>query len=241
MDAPYAQTNLQLYRQLRDAGFDEEELTLVRRGYETAMALFSSQFRANGKPFLSHLVGTASVLGRAGARPPVVVAGLLHAAYAQGNWPRGARQAARRQRLTSAVGSDVEALVHAYTTLPWNPARLGTLLEHAASLSGPEADVVLMRLANLLEDHLDEGMAYSAKGGARRAERYPDAIQIAKLLGHAGLARDLEMALGQNQAATIPEALRSSARASFTLGPKGATRGSKAGWRGLRRRARRAL
>jgi (p)ppGpp synthase/HD superfamily hydrolase len=61
----YAQTNLQLYRQLRDR--TDADVALVAAAYELALSLFPRSFRATGKPFLCHLVGTASILDSHGA------------------------------------------------------------------------------------------------------------------------------------------------------------------------------
>ena len=79
MREAYAQTNLQLYAQLRRANADESDLALVRRGYDLAMHLCPASFRGSGKPLLAHLVGTASILASLGQPTRVVTAGLLHA------------------------------------------------------------------------------------------------------------------------------------------------------------------
>ena len=57
----YAQTNLQLYTQLSDIEYSQEARGQVLRAYELALQLFSGHYRANGKPFIAHLVGTASI------------------------------------------------------------------------------------------------------------------------------------------------------------------------------------
>ena len=59
----FAQTNIQLLNQLHREGYSADDLHLVRVAYRFAMDLFSGQFRASGKTFIAHLVGTASVLG----------------------------------------------------------------------------------------------------------------------------------------------------------------------------------
>src|SRR5262245_13883641 len=113
----YAQTNLQLYTQLRRAAYTDTDLGLVRAGYDLAMNLFSASFRGSGKPLLSHLVGTASILASIGRSPAVVTAGLLHAAYALGDFGDGrfGTTDAKRARVRMAVGSEVEDLVARYT------------------------------------------------------------------------------------------------------------------------------
>src|SRR4051812_50130353 len=77
----YAQTNLQLYAQLRRAGAAEQDLALVRAGYDLAMHLCPASFRGSGKPLLAHLVGTASILAAMDQSARVVTAGGLHAGF----------------------------------------------------------------------------------------------------------------------------------------------------------------
>ena len=220
---PYAQTNLQLFNQLRAAGWAEADLSRARDSYELAMQLFTGQFRSNGKPFLSHLVGTASALVAAGRPPAVVLGGLLHAVYAQGEWGDGRSRVAeeRRPRVREVAGADVEDLVYRYTLLAWNERTIPELRARADQLSGPEAEVVTMRLANLLDDYLDLGMAYSHKG--EKAKLAPphllDAVDIAERLGMHALAEDLRGVIGENAEVDLSPALVREDRGSFTLAP----------------------
>ena len=50
----YAQTSLQLFNQMRQAGYSPDDLATVRRAYDLAMKLFTSEYRGSGKPLLSH-------------------------------------------------------------------------------------------------------------------------------------------------------------------------------------------
>jgi hypothetical protein len=59
---PFAQTNLQLFHQLRNAGYDEADLVCIHQAYQLACQVFTGFFRGSGKPFIAHLVGTASIL-----------------------------------------------------------------------------------------------------------------------------------------------------------------------------------
>ena len=82
----YAQTNIQLFNQLQREGYGAADLEAVARAYDLAIALTTGRFRASGKTFIAHLVGTAGILGSLKAPGPLVVAGLLHAAYAAGDF-----------------------------------------------------------------------------------------------------------------------------------------------------------
>ena len=81
-----AQTNIALYRQMHELGYSDDGLALIRRSYSLAAKLFTSQYRATEKPFVCHLVGTASIMAQLKASPVLVSVGLLHAAYQSGNF-----------------------------------------------------------------------------------------------------------------------------------------------------------
>lgn len=109
----YAQTNIQLFNQLQEADYDLTDLTCVCDAYALAMRLFTGCFRQSGKTFISHLVGTSSILAQIRASPTTVAAGLLHSAYSHGEFGTAERgfSEAKRQQLSVAVGSEVERLV----------------------------------------------------------------------------------------------------------------------------------
>jgi hypothetical protein len=152
-----AQTNVQLCRQLVAAGWTDDDLRWMRDAYELDMELFSGQFRANGKTQLAHHVGVASALAHTGARPAVVVAGLVHSAYFLGEFGNGrfALNPDKRVRVREAVGPEVETLVHDYTELQWDPHSVGALVDSIAPRSATTRDVVAMRLANEVDEHSD--------------------------------------------------------------------------------------
>jgi (p)ppGpp synthase/HD superfamily hydrolase len=88
--ASRAQTHLQFCRQMQDAEYSTQDLVLVDRAYRLAMQLFAGHYRPNNKPFIAHLVGTASILAAVHQPAFVVAAGLLHSAYWLG-WDARAR------------------------------------------------------------------------------------------------------------------------------------------------------
>src|SRR5690348_15752592 len=126
MSDAYAQTNLQLYAQLRRCGADASDLALVRRGYGLAMHLCPASFRGSGKPLLAHLVGTASILASIRQPARVITAGLLHAVYVFGDFGDASRGSgdSRRARVKEAVGIEVEDLIFRYTHFDWNASTI---------------------------------------------------------------------------------------------------------------------
>jgi (p)ppGpp synthase/HD superfamily hydrolase len=209
----YAQTNIQLYGQLEAHGYGPEDIATVYRGYGLAMTLFSGQFRGSGRPFLSHLVGTASVLVEVRAPIEVVTTGLLHSAYSHGefgNYWRGPSPC-KRGRVATAVGDEIEALVLAYTLLPWTGETIRRLATTVASLETQQRHVLLVRLANEVDDHQDRGLLY-VSDPERRRDFIRMALhrceEMAERLGYPALARELARVLNETLTAAVPSGLR---------------------------------
>ena len=168
----YAQTNLQLYGQMLRAGRPELELRLVRDAYELAVRLFAGHFRGNGKPFLAHLVGVASILAEHGHPIESVTAGLLHSVYSFGEFGDGTRglSSRKRQEVRQTVGTAVEELVSHYTTSDWRLVTLCALRDVPNLRRQPRKEVFHLKVADVLEDHLDQGLGYIA--GETTRQRY---------------------------------------------------------------------
>jgi hypothetical protein len=92
-----------------------------------------------------------------------VRAALLHNAYRHGVWRDGRpRPTARRRReVRAATGPEIEQLVFAYHGFPWSEASVQELLARGGTLDGTERDLVVLRLANEVEDRLDLGLLHS--------------------------------------------------------------------------------
>ena len=222
---PVAQTNLQLYGQLRGLGYTETDLVSVRAAYQLALRLFPDFYRACEKPFLAHLVGAASIL--AADRPSIalVCAGLLHSAYILGDFGTGLLgvHEAKRSRLRAAVGPEIEAIVFRYATRPWS-STAPEIARTAAALPPLDRDVVLIRLADELENLVDSGLQYHPDAEHRLQDlalALPAWSATARALGQEHLASRLEEA--QAQAAlpglSVARALRSDHDRSFHMPP----------------------
>lgn len=209
----FAQTNIQLFNQLQQAGYKHADLVCVRDAYAFAMRLFTGCFRPSGKTFISHLVGTASILADSHASGPTVAAGLLHSAYSHGEFGTGARgiSEAKRKQLQLVVGIEAEHLVAQYTSSPWDAQTISALLK---SLPGPGSvarEVLLIRLANELEDHLDCAALYSGIAEYRRnaiRSYLFRCIDIAEKLGLPALAAALSRAFEETLSMELPLAFQ---------------------------------
>jgi Glycosyltransferase like family 2 len=76
-----AQTRTALREQAALRGYDAGQLRNLESACDFSTLLFDGVYRPDGRPFLNHVIGTASALIRYEMREDVVLAGLLHAAY----------------------------------------------------------------------------------------------------------------------------------------------------------------
>jgi hypothetical protein len=217
-----AQTNIQLYEQLLTTGYGMQDLTRVRAAYSLATRLFAGQLRPEGRPFVCHLVGVASILAMLGADSTTVVAGLLHSAYTHGDFGFGRGRMTRqaRDRLRTAVGPQVELVVAGYSSHRWNVDSVTDWATNAAGLDAQVRQIIVIRLVDLAEDALDSGLQFSAK-----AENPHRAIPAAVLAGLADalqfplLGNSLRRALQEKREANTLAPLREPHLGSYVIGP----------------------
>jgi (p)ppGpp synthase/HD superfamily hydrolase len=214
-----ALTNLDLYEQLHRAGHGEADLLRIRDSYIFAVGLFSDRFRASGKPFLAHLVGTASLVASFDARLPVVIAALLHAVYESGAFADGTTGPVddHRRTVRERVGAEVEELVSAYHGLRWNAAESERIAGSIGRADARVRDVLLIRLANEIEDHLGNAMRLSGKGRTRYAGLRESCLAVARALGRPDIADALTAVYRDSDAADWAVALAVQDAVSFRV------------------------
>lgn len=220
----YAQTNLQLYNQMRRAGYGEPDLKAVHDAYELATRLFTGKFRGSGKPLICHLVGTASVLCALRADARLLAAAVLHAAYFFGEFGdgRGGMTPDRRALVREVVGAEAEDLLARYHMMDWRPSTANALSVRREALSPGERDVLLIRLANELEDHLDLGVLFCHNASQRKdiiAASLHLCIQLAERIGEPLLAGELQRVFEEVETSEVPEALRHPQDYTYLLAP----------------------
>jgi (p)ppGpp synthase/HD superfamily hydrolase len=210
--AQIPQTHLQLFRQMRGKGYSEAELAMVAKAYLVATELFANRFRPCGRPFVAHLVGASAILVWLKAPIHMVVAELLHAAYQEGDFPSSLEGMTprKRKKLTAAIGAEAEALVAAYTV--GSRSLTGLLASHARfnEMSTFERDILLMQLANELDDYRDFAGNHAANADERIAvirQCGQHQVEMAEWLGRPELARALRETYADSIAAVAPAPL----------------------------------
>jgi hypothetical protein len=210
----YAQTNLQLYDQLCRDGYSDRDISLVRCAYDLAMRLFTCLMLPSGKLFIDHLVGTASVLAALRAPIEVVAAGLIHAAYFNGDFGtiRTGVTDAKRKEIRNKLGANLEVYVARYHAMSWDSKTIPAIRDGVGDLDRIGRYVLLIRLANELEHRLDFADVYADNAEWFRAykERYlPMIIDMANGLGFPALAAELAEAFNEAASGEIPPEARS--------------------------------
>jgi (p)ppGpp synthase/HD superfamily hydrolase len=208
----YAQTNIQLFNQLRHDGYANIALSLIRDAYELAMQLYSGYFIGSGRTQIAHNVGTASILGALHLPAEVIAAGLIHNVYDNGDFGDGRRGAskARRRQIRQALGVTVEEYVYRF------PAVRQVVISFSTALSSQIISTARKRLDTLdpvdrqvllivLAEQLDHGLSheYTNRNPLRMRE-------VAEQVGFSTLATELEQAFSTPAVPLTGEALNRS-------------------------------
>ena len=210
----HAQTNIQFFEQLHRESYSSADLSLMRDAYELAVRLFTGLYRPSGKTFIAHAVGTASIFSSLRMSVNLIAAALVHAAYEHGDFGEGTKgiTASKREQVRRAVGKEAEEYVAKYTALRWNSKTIPTVYNSVHSLEPIDRDVLLIRLANELDDLWDLGIFYCLKAELKRQHHIqfgPMLVEMAEKLGFPALAAELTRVLQETASAKIFSELRS--------------------------------
>ena len=219
-----AQTHLQLFEQMRSNGYSAAELVMVAEAYRTATKLFAGRFRPCGRPFVSHLVGTSAILVWLKAPMPIVIAALLHAAYQEGDFANSLEgiSARKRKELREAIGAEAEELVAAYTAGSRSLAGIMASYARFHQMSSAERDILLIQLANELDDYRDLASNHAANADERIAvirQCGSQQADMAEWLGRPALAQALRETYAESIAAFIPKPLLSEFAYGYEIVP----------------------
>ena len=210
----YAQTNIQLFMQLRNDGYNDADCRSVRMAYDTAVRLFTGRVARSGKTAIAHAVGTASILSSLRVPVNMVAAGLLHNAYQNGDFGdrRMGMTSRKRLQVRSMAGSEVEQYVAGFASLSWNKRTIPGICESLAGLNSVDREVVLIRLADHLEHHLDYGLLYfeTHKGQQLMDQdvHVDHIVDMAEQLGFSAFATELNRVIQNTAVTEVPGALQ---------------------------------
>jgi len=211
-----AQTNLQLYNQLRERGMALDDLALVHRAYELNTRLYSGYFDSCGRPFVSHGVGVASVLAEIGQPAEIVAFGLLHNVYRNGNFGDGRGPGAtpkRRRLVREAVGDHVDSLAERFGRRRVSRHTIDDMLANLPECDETERIMLLVDLADRIEKHADLAVLYYGQGDWITGETEhigSKMVELANALGEPKLAAMLSDGFERAaaEARSVPPELR---------------------------------
>lgn len=221
--AYFAQSHLQLYQQLQESSYSEEDLILVDKSYQLAMRLFAGHYRPNNKPFLMHLVGVASILAFTRQPSFLIATGLLHSAYTLGLRRKGSNIKLRfRNDLINSLGETVEQLLYAYSNRRWSTFDF-TNSSDFQSYSVKNQQLYIIKLADIHEEFLDAGHLFQPRKKLLYDENknndwLHDVAKFIKGIGFDTWAIELQNAIDEYNM-PLPSAIMSDARSSFILAP----------------------
>ena len=220
----YAQTNLQLYNQLMQANYSASELGVIRKAYDLAIQLFANTFRANKKPFIAHLVGTASILAEAETGMDTIAAGLLHSVFSHGEFGDGSRGPNRKKRahIKRVVGSTIEYHVMSYTEKKWTAKSIQEAQESFQLPPEKYRVSLTIRLADILEEFVDHGVRFSSKQKLTNSQveferTLRAAVTMAERLRLPVIAQEFRSVLAETTTSGPTDCLRSEFTKSFTV------------------------
>src|SRR5919199_5549337 len=213
-----AQTNPQLYNQLRGRDLELDGLLLVHQAYEFLTTLYPGYYQPDGKPFVAHCVGVASILAQLDQPAELVAAGLLHNVYGNADFGDGSEPGAttsRRELIRTAVGDRVEELVARFPDWRIRPPNVEEIKRRLPSFSDTERQLLILDLADYLEKYADLAVLYFGDPdeiAELTALIGDDLIAIAGELGQPQLADALESHFERAaaEAPRLPAQLRAS-------------------------------
>jgi hypothetical protein len=181
-------------------------LERIEESYWRALRLSNGGYRPCGRPFINHLVGTASVLVHYGFEARLVQAALLHAAYTYAPHFDGGPQktvdtVARR---LGGLGSGLERAVRAYTVRSTRWQQLSELSNWQDVATMSDVDTAILALANDIDMNLSGEMRTTGRTDSGDGAALSKVHDICQILGVPGMAGTARWQPGRGEATPIP-------------------------------------
>lgn len=174
----------------RSKGYSDSDIRHIGNAHWSALLISNGGYRPCGRPFINHLIGTASILVHYGCETRLVVAALLHAAYSHaprvGNGPN--ETIAAMAHFLGGRDSIIERMVRAYTMRSSRWTYLASLENWADVATMADVDTALLALANDAELHLSGEVRATGRSDADDQPAVAKAHEICSVLGIRGLA-----------------------------------------------------
>ena len=192
--AALQQTPAGLVLLAQQRGYAAQDIHALANALQLAMRLTNGGYRACGRPFINHLVGTASVLVHYGCELRTVLTGLLHAAYTH-SIPHDAPDPARvvHQIMAALGGSDtpLQRSVRAYTLRQQRYGAMRQSGSNTASMPLADAELLLLEAANAIDMHLSLETAATGQRDTTDPALLEQTVSVCQTLGIPGMGQSL--------------------------------------------------
>lgn len=212
---PYAQTYAQLIGQAVQRGMPVQDLARLADAARLAEGIYDGLYRKSGTPFLCHGMRTASIVLSEDASIDIVTAALLHAAYFLHCFKDSNRRGPRksdRELVRRTLGTSTDELIRQYTDLPWNyPDDIEKYCKQASMHDARMRKLILLSLANELDDHMDGGEALTGK----HTDPPWNCVDLARAMGYPELAGELAEVFESSRDSQYPEVVLTGKKGSY--------------------------
>jgi len=223
------QTHLELFMQMAETNnYRPQDIENCNKAYTLALNCVYNMARVSGKPFICHLVGTASILVAQKAEIDVVVAGLMHALFQNRvNFPGAKTIEERYKWVENHFNQHIAQLIFDYIEFENVPFRDIHLMEKEKKNF---QKVLIMRLADELEDlayfslfmHGNEDDSEQAKGsylGRRnhKSEQIQSMLSLLQAHGLDAFSEAFDFWIHAEPDGSWSQALKSGKYSSYTL------------------------
>jgi hypothetical protein len=191
-------------------GYDAQDLERMEASYWHALWLCNGGYRPCGRPFINHLVGTASVLVHYGFEVRLIQAALMHAAYTHAphfdGGPRKTVEAVAGK--LGGLGSNLERAVRAYTVRSPRWQLLSELPNWQDVATMPDIDTAILAMANDTDMNLSGEVRATGRADVGDNAALSKARDICRILGVPGMAGGASPQPSSGEAARIPRNIR---------------------------------
>ena len=171
-------------------GYDVRDLERIEASYWRALSLSNGGYRPCGRPFINHLVGTASVLVHYGFEVRLVQAALMHAAYTHA--PHFDGGAEKTVEVVAAklggLGNGLERAVRAYTVRSTRWQQLLELPNWQEIATMSDIDTAILTIANDTDMNLSGEVRTTGRTDVGDNAALSKANDICQILGVPGMA-----------------------------------------------------
>ena len=171
-------------------GYNALDLRRIEATHWDALWLSNGGYRPCGRPFINHLVGTASVLVHYGFEVRLIQAALLHAAYTHAphfdGGPRKTVEAVAGK--LGGSGSSLERAVRAYTVRSMRWQELSELPSWQDVATMADVDTAILAMANDTDMNLSGEVRATGRTDVGDNAALSNAHEICQILGVPGMA-----------------------------------------------------